>query len=113
MTDRSHDFFPVQGIDHVEFYVANAKQASVFYCTMFGFLNTAYMGFETGRRDRASYLVEQGEARLVLTAPTTSDHPIAEHVHRHGDGVAIIAMRVPDAEAAYEITTSRGARGAV
>ena len=113
MNDSSNDFFPIQGIDHIEFYVGNAKQAAVFYATTFGFLNTGYLGFETGQRDRASYLLEQGDIRMVLTTATTPDHPIAEHVHRHGDGVAVIALRVPDAEAAYSVTTARGARGVI
>ena len=105
--------FPIRRLDHVEFYVGNAKQASVYYTNTFGFLNTAYCGFETGERDHASYVMEQGGIRFVLTAGTSSDNPIAEHAYRHGDGVAVIAMEVPDVEAAYNITTDRGARGAV
>ena len=57
--------FPIRRLDHVEFYVGNAKQASVYYTNTFGFLNTAYCGFETGERDHASYVMEQGGIRFA------------------------------------------------
>ncbi len=105
------DFLPLNGTDYVEFYVGNAKQAAYFYRAAFGMRLTAYRGPETGTRDRASYVLEQGKVRFVLTAPLGPDGPIAEHVRRHGDGVHEIALWVDDAEAAYRETTRRGARG--
>ena len=57
------------GIDHVEYYVGNARQAAFYYSKAFGFKVTAYSGPETKVRDRASYVLEQGEARYVLPAP--------------------------------------------
>jgi 4-hydroxyphenylpyruvate dioxygenase len=107
------DFFPIQGFDHLECYVGNAKQAAVFYSTCFGFTNTAYRGLETGCRDCASYLMEQGEIRLVLTTALGPDHPVARSVLQHGDGVAVIALRVPDAAQAFRESTSRGAAAAI
>src|SRR5579864_3434824 len=103
------DFFPIRRIDHVEFYVGNARQAAVFYATCFGFTHTAYRGLETGCRDTASYLMEQGDIRFLLTSPLGSDHPVASHVQRHGDGVAVIALDVPDVDVAFRETTRRGA----
>jgi 4-hydroxyphenylpyruvate dioxygenase len=103
------DFLPLNGTDHVEFYVGNAKQAAHYYKTAFGFQSLAYAGPETGIRDRVSYVLQQGKIRLVLTTPLTSDHPIAEHIKRHGDGVKILALSVDDAFDAFEQTTSRGA----
>ena len=105
------DFLPIQGTDHVEFYVGNAKQAAVFYRATFGMSLVAYAGPETGIRDRASYVLEQGKVRFVLTSALRGDHPISDHVRRHGDGVRDIALSVPDVEAAYRETTIRGARG--
>jgi 4-hydroxyphenylpyruvate dioxygenase len=99
------------GIDHLELYVGNARQAAHFYRTALGFGVVAYAGPETGVRDRASYVLAQGRVRLVLTAPLHPGTPIAEHVHRHGDGVRDIALTVDDAVAAYETATGRGARG--
>ncbi len=107
------DFLPIKGIDHVEFYVGNAKQAAHYYQTAFGFTQVAYRGLETGVRDRASYVMDQGNIRLVLSSALGPDHPISRHVYLHGDGVAIIALEVPDAASAYKETTRRGATGAV
>jgi 4-hydroxyphenylpyruvate dioxygenase len=104
------DFLPLNGTDHVEFYVGNARQAAHFYRTAFGFELKAYRGPETGVRDRASYLLVQNKIRLVLTTPLHPDHPIAEQVRIHGDGVHDIALWVDDAEAAWSATVERGAR---
>ncbi|BAU53250.1 4-hydroxyphenylpyruvate dioxygenase [Mucilaginibacter gotjawali] len=104
------DFLPLNGTDHVEFYVGNAKQAAYYYKTAFGFSDLAYAGPETGVRDRSSYVLQQGKIRLVLTTPMHSDHPIAEHIKKHGDGVKVLALSVDDAYDAFEQTTSRGAK---
>jgi 4-hydroxyphenylpyruvate dioxygenase len=98
------------GTDHIELWVGNARQAAHYYRSAFGFDVVAYAGPETGVRDRASYVLQQGRIRLVLTAPLGPGGPIAEHVRLHGDGVRSIALRVDDAAAAYEAATSRGAR---
>jgi 4-hydroxyphenylpyruvate dioxygenase len=106
---KAHDFLPLNGTDYVEFYVGNAKQAAHFYKTAFGFQSLAYAGPETGVRDRASYVLQQGKIRLVLTSPMHSDHPIAEHIKKHGDGVKVLALWVDDAYDAFAQTVSRGA----
>jgi 4-hydroxyphenylpyruvate dioxygenase len=104
------DFLPLNGTDHVEYWVGNARQAAHFYRTAFGFRLAAYRGPETGLRDRASYVLVQNKIRLVLTTPLHPDHPITEHVRTHGDGVRDIALWVDDAAAAWEATVERGAR---
>jgi 4-hydroxyphenylpyruvate dioxygenase len=104
------DFLPLLGTDHLELYVGNAKQAAYYYKAAFGFQTVAYAGPETGVRDRARYVVQQGKIRLVLTTAMHSDHAIAEHVRQHGDGVKILALWVDDAYASYEQTMARGAR---
>jgi 4-hydroxyphenylpyruvate dioxygenase len=106
---KSADFLPLNGTDYVEFYVGNAKQAAYFYKTAFGFQSLAYAGPETGVRDRASYVLKQDKIRLVLTSPLHSDHPISEHLKKHGDGVKVLALWVDNAYDAFEQTTSRGA----
>ncbi|MBB6112499.1 4-hydroxyphenylpyruvate dioxygenase [Mucilaginibacter lappiensis] len=103
------DFLPLNGTDHVEFYVGNAKQAAHYYKTAFGFQNLGYSGPETGVRDKASYVLQQGKIRIVLTTPLHSEHPIAEHIKKHGDGVKVLALWVDDAYDAFEQTTKRGA----
>jgi 4-hydroxyphenylpyruvate dioxygenase len=103
------DFLPLKGTDHVEFYVGNARQAAYFYRAAFGMSLVAYAGPETGQRDRASYVLQQGKVRFVLTTALKSDSEIAKHVHKHGDGVKAIALWVDDARSAWLETTSRGA----
>jgi 4-hydroxyphenylpyruvate dioxygenase len=107
------DFFPIFHFDHLEFYVGNAKQAAKFYEVLFGFTNTAHRGLETGSRKVASYLMEQGDIRFVLSTALSSDHPIAQSVLQHGDHVAVVALEVPDAVAAYRQATAKGAIGAI
>ena len=109
---ETHDTFPINGTDFIEFYVGNAKQAAHFYQAAFGFHVTAYRGPETGVRDRVSYLLTQGKIRLMLTAPLSPDGEIAEHVRRHGDGVRDIALWVDDARDAYAKAIERGANSA-
>jgi 4-hydroxyphenylpyruvate dioxygenase len=104
------DFLPLNGTDYVEFYTGNARQAAHYYRTAFGFRLAAYRGPETGTRDRASYVLVQNKIRFVLTTALSPDHPVAEHVRLHGDGVRDIALWVDDAEAAWRETTRRGAR---
>src|ERR1700744_2298383 len=104
------DFLPLNGTDYVEFYVGNARQASYYYRLAFGMKLVAYAGPETGVRNRASYVLEQGKVRLVLTTPLRPDGEAAEHVHRHGDGVHGVALWVDDAKQAWKKTTKRGAR---
>jgi len=104
------DFLPLKGTDHVEFYVGNARQASYYYRTAFGMSLVAYAGPETGQRDRASYVVQQGKVCFVFTTSLRAASPIADHVARHGDGVRVIALEVDDARQAWIETTARGAR---
>src|SRR5579863_7165258 len=103
------DLLPLKGTDHVEFYVGNARQAAYFYRTAFGMSLVAYAGPETGQRDRASYVVQEGKIRFVLTTPLRPSDPIAEHIHRHGDGVRVIALWVDDARQSWRETIARGA----
>ncbi len=107
------DFMPLHGVDHVELYVGNALQAAYFYTRAMGFREVAYAGMETGTRDRASRVVQQGRIRLVLTGALHSSSDIAAHHHQHGDGVKVIALSVPDVDRAYHEATVRGAQGLV
>jgi 4-hydroxyphenylpyruvate dioxygenase len=105
-----HDFLPITGTDYLELYVGNARQSAYYYRAAFGMSLVAWAGPETGLRDRASYVVEQGGIRLVLTTPLRPDCGIADHIRRHGDGVRDIAFCVDDAKLAWREATRRGAR---
>lgn len=107
------DFCPIKRFDYLEFYVGNARQAARFYSKCFGFTNTAYRGLETGDRKTASYVMEQGDIRFVLSTGLSSDHPVCKSVFKHGDGIAVIALEVPNAASAYRESTKRGAVGAI
>ncbi len=106
---ETEDFLPLKGMDHVEFYVGNAKQSAEFYRSVLGFALRGYRGPETGCRGSASYLLEQGKIRVLLTSAIKSDNFIAHHVAKHGDGVRVLALEVDDAAAALEATRQRGA----
>src|SRR5688572_21921410 len=106
------DFLPINGTDHIEFYVGNAKQSALFYQYCMGFELIAYAGPETGVRDRASYVLQQNKIRFVLTTALQSGSDIAKHVQKHGDGVKVLALWVDDARKSFHETTSRGAEPA-
>src|SRR6266699_1799703 len=105
------DFMPIQNFDYLEFYVGNAKQSAYYFSHAWGFTSIAYAVLETGMRDRSSYVLEQGNVRIVVTSPLGPAGEMPEHIKLHGDGVKSIALRVDDAERAYREATSRGARG--
>ncbi|MFL5607997.1 MAG: 4-hydroxyphenylpyruvate dioxygenase [Gemmatimonadaceae bacterium] len=114
VAQQSHDTFPINGTDYIEFYVGNAKQAAHYYRAAFGFQLVGYRGPETGTRDRASYLLQQDKIRFVLTTAIRPDlspdaERIADHVYEHGDGVRDIALWVDDARDAFRKAVERGA----
>lgn len=111
-TLQAADTFPINGTDHIEFYVGNAKQSAMYYQAALGFHWVAYMGPETGVRDRVSYVLQQNKIRLVLTSALSPDHEIARHVALHGDGVKVLALWVDDAEKSYRTAVERGAESA-
>src|SRR5205823_13645739 len=102
------DFLPLEGTDHIEFYVGNAKQAAHLYQIALGFQPVAYSGPETGVRDRVSYVVRQNKIKFVLTTPIRAKHPIAEPIHKHGDGVKAVALQVKDDTSAWKEPKTRG-----
>jgi len=101
--------FKINGFDHCELYVSNAKQASHFYRTAFGFQPIAYRGLETNSRDRVSYVLKQNKIRYVITSPLNENSPIGNHINCHGDGVKDVSLTVTNAENAWKETTSKGA----
>lgn len=108
----AEDFLPLNGTDHIELFVGNAKQAAHFYKTAFGFQSLAYAGLETGVTDRTSYVLQQDKIKIVLTSPLGEGGPINEHINRHGDGVKNVSIWVDDAKKSYEETIKRGAESA-
>lgn len=99
-------------VDHVRFWVGNAKQAAYFYATAFGFQVEEVSDLTTGNRKTAAYLLTQGNIRFVLESALSKDHPAAEEVKRFGDGIKDIAFTVFDATKAYEAAIRNGGQSA-
>jgi 4-hydroxyphenylpyruvate dioxygenase len=105
------DALALRRIDHIRFFVGNARQSAYFYRNAFGFDVLAYAGLETGVKDEAGYVIRQGQITFVLTSPLTANHPETYRLQKHGDGVVDIALEVDDVRAAYEEAIRRGAVG--
>src|SRR5690348_11142432 len=105
------DPLALRRIDHVRFFVGNARQSAYFYRNAFGFDVIAYAGLETRSRHEAGYVLRQGRTTFVLASPLGAEHPDCQRLLKHGDGVQDIALEVDSVEAAYQTATSRGAVG--
>jgi len=108
--DKAGDFMPLLGTDYIEFYVSNSKQAAHYYKAALGFNSLAYAGLETGNRTYESYVVVQDKIKFIFTSPLKSGTDVGRHIDKHGDGVKVMALWVPDATKAYEEAMKRGAR---
>jgi len=106
------DFLQIKSIDHIHFWVGNALQSMYFWSKGFGFKPIAYSGLETGNRRFASYVLESGKIRFVLSSAYGPSDEMSAHQLLHGDGVKVVALQVDDVEQAYAATIERGARSA-
>ncbi len=105
------DIMPLRRIDHLRFFVGNARQSAYFYRNAFGFDVVGYGGLETGLRNEAGYVLRQGDITFVLASPLREDHPGNQRLARHGDGIQDIAIEVDDVAGTYDSALSRGAEG--
>ena len=105
---KKEEIFPVKNYHYIEIYVGNAKQAAYYYAKAFGFKLIAYKGLETGSRELVSYVLEQGDIRLVLTGTLSDSTSVAEFIKKHGEGVKDIALLVKDLEKTYAGAIERG-----
>ena len=108
----AQDSFPIRNVDHVRFYVGNAKQASYYYQNVFGFDITGFAGLETGQKHEVNYLLQQGSIKFLMSAPVRPGHPYAEALARHGDGVQDISFEVDDVDWSFKTAVERGAKPA-
>jgi 4-hydroxyphenylpyruvate dioxygenase len=107
----SHSDIPLRRIDHVRFFVGNARQSAYFYRNAFGFEVLAYEGLETGVKHEAGYVLRQGEITFVLTSSLRANDPDNMRLMFHGDGVKDIALEVDNVETAFAHATRHGAVG--
>src|SRR5438309_6415132 len=104
------DPLPLRRIDHIRFFVGNARQSAYFYRNAFGFDVIAYAGLETRQRHEAGYVLRQGHITFVLISPLSGQHAEAQRLIRHGDGVQDIALDVADVAGTFAEAVRRGAR---
>ncbi|PRY47585.1 4-hydroxyphenylpyruvate dioxygenase [Geodermatophilus tzadiensis] len=107
--DDSADPFPVSGWDALVWVVGNALQTAHFLQSAFGMELVAYSGPETGNRDHCAYVLRSGAARFVVQGAYDPDSPLADHHRRHGDGIADIALAVPDVDRCVAHARAQGA----
>src|SRR5881296_181076 len=108
---QAKDPLPLRKIDHIRFFVGNARQSAYFYRNAFGFDVIAYAGLETKTRHEAGYVLRQGDITFVLASPLAPEHPDSYRIVQHGDGVQDIALEVEDVPHAYRTAIQRGATG--
>lgn len=99
----------ILGIDHIEMYVGDARQAAYLLCAAMGFRICGQGGPETGLPGQRSILLSQGDARILLTTGLAPEHPATEYVARHGDGVAVVGFGAEGVESAFGSIVARGA----
>src|SRR5437588_9044850 len=100
---------PLRKIDHLRFFVGNARQSAFFYRNAFGFDVIAYAGLETRVKHEAGYVLRQGNIVFVLMSPLSAEHPESGRLTKHGDGVMDIALEVDDVRGTYDEAVRRGA----
>src|SRR5437588_12673639 len=101
----SQDILPLRRIDHVKFFVGNARQSAYFYRNAFGFDVVAYAGLETRVKHEAGYVLKQGHITFVLVSPLSAQHPESRRLVTHGDGVMDVALEVADVRETYRKAT--------
>ena len=99
-------------VDHVRFYVGNAKQSAFFYASAFGFQVEQIADLTTGSRDCAQYLLTQGNIRFILETPLNKNQASVAELAKYGDGIKDIAFNVFDAEAAWKAAVKNGGKSA-
>ncbi|HZZ95929.1 MAG TPA: 4-hydroxyphenylpyruvate dioxygenase [Jatrophihabitantaceae bacterium] len=107
--DPSNDPFPIVGWDALVWVVGNATQAALYYQVVYGMELVAYAGPSTGLRDHHSYVLKSGAARFVLNGPVEPNSPLIARLSTHGDGIADIALQVPDVDRCIAQARSTGA----
>ncbi|MBA3234248.1 MAG: 4-hydroxyphenylpyruvate dioxygenase [Propionibacteriales bacterium] len=107
--DASTDPFPVTGWDAVVFVVGNATQGAHYYQAAFGMELVAYSGPETGNRDHKAFVLKSGSCRFVIKGGVAPTSPLLDHHRAHGDGVADIALEVPDVDVCIKHARAQGA----
>lgn len=104
---KSQDVDPLRdlSIDYVEMYVGDLETAAFDWVDRYAFT----VAGTVDSADRRSIALRHGRITLVLTQAISDQHPASAYVATHGDGVADIALRTADVEAAFTAATGNGA----
>jgi 4-hydroxyphenylpyruvate dioxygenase len=108
--DSRRDPFPVTGWDAIVWVSGNATQSAQWFQLVFGMTLEAYSGPATGNRDHHAYVLRAGAVRFVVKGAADPLSPLADHHRRHGDGVADVALEVPDVDKCVAHARAAGAR---
>ncbi|MCX4097850.1 4-hydroxyphenylpyruvate dioxygenase [Nocardia sp. alder85J] len=107
--DWARDPFPVIGWDALVWVVGNATVFAHYLQSAFGMRLEAYSGPETGNRDHKGFVLRSGSARFVITGAVDPDSPLVARQARHGDGIADIALEVPEVDRCVAQARAQGA----
>jgi 4-hydroxymandelate synthase len=100
-----------ESIEYVEIYVENLDASTRSWVAGYAFSVVGTRGSaELGFR---SVALRHGSITLVLTEGLAPEHPASEYVLTHGDGVADIALGLPEIPAALDCPASIPAFGDV
>jgi 4-hydroxyphenylpyruvate dioxygenase len=108
--DPRSDPFPVTGWDAIVWVSGNATQSALWFQMALGMTLEAYSGPQTGNRDHHAYVLRSGAVRFVVKGAASPFSPLADHHRRHGDGVADVALEVPDVDKCVAHAQAAGAR---
>ncbi|OVE81920.1 4-hydroxyphenylpyruvate dioxygenase [bacterium K02(2017)] len=100
----------IKKYDYIEFYVGSAKTTAYWFAKSLGFNIEAYMGPETGVRDRSSYYLTQNNIKMVITSSMhPASHDIISFLAQHGEGVKRWSLEVGNVRKAFEYAHEKGA----
>jgi 4-hydroxyphenylpyruvate dioxygenase len=93
-------------IDHVHFYVEDAKMWRDWFLNYLGFtaVNSSITSLHT-----CTEVVKSGAVCFLLSSPLLPTSPVAEFLRQHPPGVADVAFAVDDVEAAIAHAQAQGA----
>jgi methylmalonyl-CoA/ethylmalonyl-CoA epimerase len=96
------------GIDHLGVVVQDLAEAEATYRDILGF--TVSGGETLPERGLEVRFVETGNSRIELIAPTREDSEVSGFLHKRGEGIHHICVRVANIEQAIAKMKERGAR---
>ena len=97
-------------IDHVGIAVPDLDEAIAFYAQTYGVQSVHEETNEEQGVREAMLAVGDGETRIQLLAPLTSESTIAKFIDRNGPGMQQLAFRVDDIESVSATLRERGLR---